>query len=309
MALEAPSQLAFALGAGLFGLCVGSFLNVAIHRYGRTDQTVNHPRRSYCPHCNHTLGWTENLPLASFLMQGGRCRHCRAPISWRYPLVEVLNAGLWLLAAWLAGPQQWPLAAVHCTALSALLVATFVDLDHFEIPDGVSIGGMLVAPLASALVPALHAESLIARSAAGPHGEIGWWEAGLASLAGIAVGAGVLWLIGKLGKLAFGKEAMGFGDVKLLGAAGGFVGPGGAMVALMLASCLGAVVGVANVLRFAALSSGRARRRGRGAELARALRVGRMCGSYIPFGPALAVGIGIALLAWNELAGWIGSRA
>jgi leader peptidase (prepilin peptidase) / N-methyltransferase len=77
----------------------------------------------------------------------------------------------------------------------------------------------------------------------------------------------------------------------------------------MLASCLGAVVGVANVLRFAALSSGRARRRGRGAELVRALRVGRMCGSYIPFGPALAVGIGIALLAWNELAGWIGSRA
>lgn len=196
---------------------------------------------------------------------------------------------------------------MHCVALSALLVTTFVDLDHFEIPDGVSIGGMLVAPFVSALVPSLHAESFLARTLAGPHRDIGWWEAGLTSLVGIAVGAGVLWTIGKLGKLAFRKEAMGLGDVKLLGAAGGFVGPGGAMVALMLASCLGAVLGVANVARFAVASSARARRRGRGAQVARALRVGRMCGSYIPFGPALAVGIGIALLAWNELARWLGS--
>lgn len=299
----------FGAAAGLFGLCVGSFLNVAIHRYGRTDQTVNHPKRSYCPHCNHTLAWYENLPLASFLLQGGRCRHCRAPISWRYPLVEVANALLWLLAAWLTGPAAWPLAAIHCVALSALLVTTFVDLDHFEIPDGVSIGGMLAAPVASALVPSLHGDSYVARLVAGPHRDIGWLEAGAASLVGIAVGAGVLWTIGKLGKLAFRKEAMGFGDVKLLGAGGGFVGPGGALVALMLASCLGAVVGIANVLRFAALSSARARGRGRGAQFARSWRVGRMCGSYIPFGPALAVGIGIALLAWNELAGWLGSLA
>ncbi|MBM3977125.1 MAG: prepilin peptidase [Planctomycetes bacterium] len=303
------TPLGFTVTAGVFGLCIGSFLNVAIHRYDQADQTVHRPRRSYCPHCKHALAWHENLPLLSYLVQGGRCRHCRGRISARYPLVEALNALLWALAAWLGGPQAWALVLVQAVALSALLVATFVDLDHYEIPDGVSIGGMWLAVPVSMLVPDLHADSGLAHWLAGADGRVGWFEAGLTALIGIAVGAGVLWLVGKLGKLVFRKEAMGFGDVKLLGAAGGFVGPGGALAALMLASCLGALIGIANVLRFAWLSSARGRARGRGSQWGRAVRIGRACGSYIPFGPALAIGIGIALLAWNELARWLGSVA
>jgi leader peptidase (prepilin peptidase)/N-methyltransferase len=307
------SQVTFTTAAGLFGLCVGSFLNVAIHRYGRAGQSVSRPRRSYCPRCGHTLSWTENLPLVSYLIQGGRCRHCRVPISPRYPLVEVLNAGLWMLAAWLGGVEAWPLVLVHLVALSALLVATCVDFEHFEIPDGVSIGGLLLAPVASLAVPELHSAGSFARFVeaelhAAPVGAPGRLTALVVSLTGMAVGAGVLWGIGKLGKWCFGREAMGFGDVKLLGAAGGFIGPGGALVALMLGSVAASVFGLGGMLRYAGLSAARARARGRALQFGRSLRVGRVCGRYVPFGPFLALGIGIILLAWKAVSAWIVSR-
>lgn len=294
--------------AAVVGLCVGSFLNVAIHRYGREGQSIGKPRRSYCPHCKATLGWAENLPLISYLIQGGRCRHCRAPISWRYPLVELLTALLWLAAAWRAEPAAWPLALVQCVVLSGLVVATFVDFDCFEIPDGVSIGGMFAAPLASLAVPALHVDSPFAIWLAGPGLEPGRLESLWVCLAGMLSGGGVLLAVGWLGRLAFRREAMGLGDVKLLAAAGGFLGPGAVLGSLVIASLLASIAGVGRMLGFAWVSAARARRRSGNSRWRRALRIGHLFGRYLPFGPYLGMGIGIALLAWNDVVRWVVSR-
>ena len=283
----------------LLGLLVGSFLNVAIHRWPLAGESVGHPRRSRCPSCRHELSWRENVPVLSWVLLRGRCRWCGWRIPWRYPLVEVLNAGLWALAAWLS-PGQHALVVVQSVVLSGLIVATFVDLDHFEIPDEVSIGGMVLAPLASLLVPALHRETWLALELSG--GEIDRTGALIASLAGMAVGGGVLLAIGALGKALFGRDAMGLGDVKLLAAGGGFVGPGGALVALLLGSLVASAVGLANIVRFTLLSRARARARGAQKPLGRSLAVARVLARYLPFGPYLGIGIGIALLAWNDVA-------
>jgi leader peptidase (prepilin peptidase)/N-methyltransferase len=290
---------------GLAGLFVGSFLNVAIHRYPLEGVSVSHPRRSRCPRCEHTLAWYENVPLGSWLVQRGRCRHCGVFIPLRYPLVEGLTCSLWLLGAWVAGgPEGWPLALVHALVLSGLVLATFVDFDCMEIPDSVSIGGMLLGPVCALLVPELHAESWVAREFLGAGGgQVTAVGALASSLAGLAVGWGVLFSVSWLGARAFGKEAMGFGDVKLLGAGGAFVGPGGVLMALMLASILASTVGLVNMGRFYVLVRGRARRRGVPKPISKALHVARILGRYLPFGPYLAAGIGIVLLYWNDVLG------
>jgi leader peptidase (prepilin peptidase)/N-methyltransferase len=288
----------------VFGLFVGSFLNVAIHRLPRPGMTVSKPRRSQCPNCARELTWMENLPLLSWIVQRGRCRGCAWPIPWRYPLVELLTAVLWFLAAWSTPQAQWQLVAVRVLVLSGLVVATFVDFEHFEIPDEVSIGGMILAPVLSFLVPPLHADTYLAHSFSNGAAldRIG---ALLASIAGIAVGGGVLLAVGWLGKLLFRRDAMGLGDVKLLAAAGGFVGPGGALVALVLGSLVASLAGVLNVARFFCLSRSRVRKRGARRRVSRSLASARVAGRYLPFGPYLALGIGIVLLAWNYVLRWI----
>jgi leader peptidase (prepilin peptidase)/N-methyltransferase len=294
------------------GLLVGSFLNVAIYRLPLEGETVSKPRRSRCPECKTMLTWKENVPVFSWLLQRGRCRHCRWPIPWRYPLVELLTAFLfWLVASRVPGLvggegqgpflSAWGLVLVQSVVLAGLVVATFVDFDHFEIPDEVSIGGMFLAPVCSLLVPELHRATRVALElSSGPGVDRGGSLAG--SLAGLLVGGGILWALGWIGSRLYGRDAMGFGDVKLLAAGGGFVGPGGALVALLVASLVASVVGIANMLRFTLLVRARARSRGGRKGLGKALRVGRIAGRYLPFGPYLALGIGITLLAWNDVA-------
>lgn len=301
--LEFPIELQWFWWA-VFGLFVGSFLNVAIYRLPRPGMTVSKPRRSRCPNCARELTWKENIPLFSWLVQRGRCRGCAWPIPWRYPLVELLTALLWFLAAWTTAAGQWDLVAVKVLVLSGLVVATFVDFEHFEIPDEVSIGGMLAAPLLSCLVPALHADTSLARyfSQGATTDRLG---ALIASLAGLAVGGGVLLGIGWLGKLCFRRDAMGLGDVKLLAAAGGFIGPGGALMALVIGSLVASLAGVLNVARFYFLSRARVRQRGAQRSMLRSLASARIAGRYLPFGPYLALGIGIVLLAWNHVVHWI----
>ena len=129
-----------------------------------------------------------------------------------------------------------PLAIVYSVVLSGLVVATFVDFACFEIPDEVSIGGIVLAPIAVLCVPAIHADSTLAGLFADDSsGSVTRAGALAACLAGIAAGGGLLWLIGKVGSRLYGRDAMGFGDVKLLAAGGGFVGPGGALAVLMIA--------------------------------------------------------------------------
>jgi leader peptidase (prepilin peptidase)/N-methyltransferase len=289
---------------GLFGLFVGSFLNVVVHRLPNPDETVSKPARSRCPKCRTTLSWKENIPLLSWLVQGAKCRHCRASIHWRYPLIEASNALLWASAAALApAPLSW-ITLVWCVVFSGLLVATAIDFERFEIPDEVSIGGMVLAPIVSFLLPDLHAMSPV----------VDWMVAegfGLrmaalsTSLLGLAAGGGVLLAIGWVGSRLYGRDAMGFGDVKLLAAGGGLVGPGGALVALIVASLVASVAGVLNMLRFACFLRRRAAHLGRTDSWGWTLRVARVAGRYLPFGPYLALGLGIVLVAWKDvLAHW-----
>lgn len=289
--------------AGAFGLIVGSFLNVVIHRLPIEGESVLRPLRSRCPRCRRELAAWENIPVVSWVLLRARCRSCRWPIPWRYPLVELATAVLWVLAALHApSPQVFALQAL---VLSSLVVASAVDFDRFEIPDEISIGGMWAAPLCSALVPALHADTWIARELSGAGGvdRIG---AALASLAGLAVGGGALLGVGWVGRLLFRRDAMGFGDVKLLAAGGGFVGPGGALLALFLGSIVASAVGALNLVRFLCLSRARVRARRGSKPFTRSLAAARIAGRYLPFGPYLGLGIGIVLLAWKDVRELVG---
>lgn len=287
----------------VMGLFVGSFLNAAIYRLPREDLSVSRPVRSICPNCKKQLAWFENIPLVSWLVQRGRCRGCAASISWRYPLVEALTSLLWLWVAWESGVEHWDLILARVLVVSGLIVATFVDFELFEIPDEVSIGGMVIAPVVSFLVPSLHTHSRLALELSSG-GEVDRTGALLASLIGVAVGYSVLWTVATVAERLYGREAMGLGDVKLLGAAGGFVGPVGALVTLVLASFVGAIVGVLNIARLVCFLRRRVRARGSSRTWSDTLAAARCAGQMLPFGPYLALGTALALVYWNHLRVW-----
>ena len=290
-----PSHLPWV--SALFGLFVGSFLCVVVHRYQIPGQTPSDPKRSSCPECGHLLSWWENIPVISWVALRRRCRSCRVLIPARYPLMELLTASVWWLAA-SATPGDLLLLGIHLLVLSALLTASFVDLDCYEIPDSVSIGGMLLAPLAACAVPALHEHTWIAQWLS-DGSEVTRGASVVASLVGMAAGGGILIMVSRLGSRAFGQDAMGFGDVKLLAAGGGFIGPGGVLVALLLGSVTASAVGIVNLIRFFCLVRGRDRSRGRKRGPARAWRTARVAGQYLPFGPHLALGVALVLLYWE----------
>jgi len=293
------------VGFGVFwtvmGLFVGSFLNVCIHRFPVEGASVWSPSRSHCPGCDRQLGWRENLPVLSWVIQRGRCLGCAAPIHWRYPLVELIGAAAFLVAWRAAAADGWSFLLLDSVVLAALIVATFVDFERYEIPDQVSIGGMWAAPIVSFLLPALHSSGLIAGMLA-PDGPVDGVASLAECLAGMAVGGGVLYGLGWIGKRASGADAMGFGDVKLMAAGGGLVGVEGTFFALLVAVFTGSLIGILNILRWYMVVRARQRRRplsSRGSS--QALRTARVLGRYLPFGPYLALGIGIVLLDWKDV--------
>jgi len=175
----------------MLGCIVGSFLNVCIHRMPLGMSVVSPP--SHCPHCKYSIPWYLNVPLATWLSLGGKCKNCGAPISPRYFLVELLT-GIAFLSCWLVfGKQSAALALIYSIFLAGLLAATFIDLEHFIIPDEITIGGTVVGFVCSIFVPALHnADSLT--------------TAMKRAVLGIVVGAGVIYGILRLGKLLFGRQ-------------------------------------------------------------------------------------------------------
>lgn len=175
----------------VFGCNIGSFLNVCIHRLPLGQSIVSPP--SHCPHCKYSIPWYLNIPLVTWLWLRGKCRNCGAPISVRYFLVELLT-GLTFLACWIAfGRQSAALALVYCVFLSGLIVATFIDFEHFIIPDEITIGGMVVGVVISFFVWKLHDQETRLGSV---------WQ----SLLGLGVGAGLIYAILRLGKLLFGRQ-------------------------------------------------------------------------------------------------------
>ena len=190
----------FAAFAFFLGASIGSFLNVCIYRLP-LDMSVNEPKRSFCPSCRYTIPLYHNIPLVTWLFLRGRCANCGAKISFRYFGVELLTALIFLaiwLKVWVLGrpgwpPQPWALALPYWIMASLFIVATFIDFEHFIIPDEITLGGAAAGVALSFAVPLLHdQESRL--------------FGGLWSLLGAGVGYAALWLVVQLGKLAFGKK-------------------------------------------------------------------------------------------------------
>jgi leader peptidase (prepilin peptidase)/N-methyltransferase len=175
----------------ILGSMVGSFLNVCIHRLPLGESIVRPP--SHCPHCKYSIPWYLNIPLFTWLVLRGKCRNCGAQISIRYYLVELFTAVAFLVCWLTFGPKSAALALIYSLFLAGLIAATFIDYEHFIIPDEITFGGMVLGVICSFLVPVLHAEN-------GVTGSI------RQSLVGIAVGAGLIYTILRLGKLFFGRQ-------------------------------------------------------------------------------------------------------
>jgi leader peptidase (prepilin peptidase)/N-methyltransferase len=175
------------------GSIVGSFLNVCIHRMPLDQSIISPP--SHCPHCQYSIPWYLNIPLVTWLYLKGRCRNCAAPISARYFLVELLTACVFG-AVWLTyGAASAWLAVVYAIFLAGLIAATFIDFEHYIIPDEITLGGAAVGFAVSFALPSLHGQTGIA-------------AAMRESLLGIAVGAGLIYAILRLGKLMFGRQKL-----------------------------------------------------------------------------------------------------
>lgn len=293
----------------LLGLLVGSFLNVVVHRlprmlerdwwaevahalgdaesfqrsFGATapaplagasadlarrlealpEMGLARPR-SACPSCGHGIRWYENIPVLSWLALRGRCAACQTRISLRYPLVELLTATLFAAAGWRFGPQ--PVALLWCGVLATLVALAAIDWDTTLLPDSLTLPLLWAGLLAAAL---------------------GWTGLPLQNaLWGVLAGYLSLWSVYWVFKKVTGKEGMGFGDFKLLAALGAWLGWQAILPIVLMASVIGALVGIAMKLRSS-------------------LREGR----YVPFGPFLAGGGVVVLLAGTErVLGWMGQR-
>ena len=178
------------------GSMVGSFLNVCIHRLPLEESVVSPP--SHCPHCKYSIPAYLNIPLVTWLFLRGKCANCGAPISSRYFLVELLT-GVTFLACWLLfGHQSAGLALVNCLLLSGLIAASFIDLEHFIIPDEITFGGVGAGLVCSFLVPIIH-------------GRVTRWSSVGQSVLGALVGAGLIYFVVRLGKLIFGRQKFSYG--------------------------------------------------------------------------------------------------
>jgi len=192
---DSPMAIFYVACAFFFGAILGSFFNVCIHRWPR-GQSVNNPKRSYCPSCDDAIPFSDNIPLLSWLLLRGRCRGCGAPIAFRYFAVELLTAVVFALIVYF-WPWQQALALLFFA--SVCIVATVVDLEHFIIPDEVTVYAIPFGLAASALVPSLHDKAL-------------WWDGLLSGATGAAVGFAVLWFVVQLGKWLFGRKRFDFPD-------------------------------------------------------------------------------------------------
>ncbi|MEJ2503945.1 MAG: prepilin peptidase, partial [Gemmatimonadota bacterium] len=209
----------FTIYLALVGAALGSFLNVCIYRWPAGESVVR--PRSKCPGCGTPIAWYDNIPILSWVILRGRCRHCGAGISVQYPLVELLVAGIWLGAALWIGPG---LEAVRAAVfLTLLLGIAIIDGRHRIIPDQLSLGGAALG-LAMAAVP-------------------GGFDL-TAALLGAAAGYVFMWLIKIGGEAVFRKPALGVGDIHMMAMIGAFLGLAGSLLTILLGSALGILIGV-----------------------------------------------------------------
>jgi leader peptidase (prepilin peptidase)/N-methyltransferase len=229
----------------VLGCAVGSFLNVVIWRLPR-GLTIGRPKRSFCPRCDHVIRWYDNIPLVSYAWLGARCRDCGGSISARYPIVEGLTGLIFALIYLQQGVNQATelgQVIVMMLVASLLIVGSAVDVDWLIIPDEITFFGLVGGAAAGLLVPGLHVGvepyHTYARLTGMAHldGLVG-------SLIGAAAGGLTVLIFAAIGAAMFRREAMGFGDVKLLAMVGAFFGWKVAIVAFFLAPFVGLLYGI-----------------------------------------------------------------
>lgn len=238
--------------AGVFGAVIGSFLNAFIYRWPLRISMWKRSR-SFCPLCKHNLAWYDNIPILSYLALLGRCRYCRGRIHPRYIVVELITTALFLLVYYQeailnfgrlsphgAPVFNWGTTGIHVAFVAALIGASFIDCLVMRLPNEITIGGMILAPLLSLLVPALH-------PTASEISGIVRVDALFSSFLGMLAGGVTLWIIGVAGEAVLKKPAMGFGDVKLMAFVGGILGWDRALMAIVLGAMIGAIVGGVNL--------------------------------------------------------------
>lgn len=208
----------------IYGLIFGSFANVLIYRMPKNESPVK--PRSYCYNCKTTIKWYDNIPVLSWFILGGKCRRCKAPFSFRYPLVELLTGVLFAMAYWQLGFTYF-LAEV-ILFLFAAVVCTFIDFDHMILPDEFTLSGIIIALLGALVNP----ERVF-----------------LDAFLGFLLGGGFLWLLAYVYFLLSGKEGMGGGDIKLLAWIGALVGWKGVPFVIMFSALSGSLIGVLIALK------------------------------------------------------------
>lgn len=312
------------------GAVFGSFLNVCIYRIPKGLGLSMPP--SHCYQCGHYLRWFHNIPLISYPLQGGKCRYCAASYSGRYFMVELMTALLFLgvFVRYCDPTSGYSLVIFPgFVFLSLLIVGTFTDIDHWIIPDRISLGGAVAGivlagiwplglaphnPLAVSILPFDVPSRLLPVTNA---------------IAGAALGYGGLWLVGALGTMIFRKDAMGQGDMKLFALLGAFLGPENCFYVLVIASLFGSVVGGAG------LALGAMQRRKTPIPAVEPLEPDAVaCEAYVerydltpterlivtraltspgsvgpirhhlPFGPSLAAAAALIFVAWEPIHDW-----
>jgi len=225
----------FVVFAAVLGLLIGSFLNVCIARMPWEYSVVT--PRSHCPQCGQFLSWFENIPVLSYVFLGGRCRHCRRPISLRYPFVELLTAGCFAWAVYGAG---WTWEGFRVCLFSALLIGLiFTDLDWLILPDEFTLGGAAAGLALAAIEPLPVSLMGYFLPSASPR-LASFVEALVASV----LASGLLWAVGTLYMRFRGREGLGLGDVKMIALLGAFLGIQRTLSVLVLGSLAGSIFGL-----------------------------------------------------------------
>ena len=249
-------MLIYSIFVFVFGACIGSFLNVCIYRMPR-GESIAYPG-SRCTECKRHIAWYDNIPLFSFINLRGKCRSCGVGFSYRYFLIELLTAVLLVFLLYYYGVTVK--FFVYSALFASLIAVTFIDFDFKEIPDSISVSGIVIGAFLSLLFPFLH----------GSNSAMGGL---MASLKGIVAGGGIIYATAILGRIVFRRDAMGGGDVKLLAMIGSLLGWKLILLTFFVAPFLGSVFGI--IVK---------------------LKTGE---SEIPYGPFLSMAAFIALL-WGE---------
>ena len=265
-----------------FGAAIGSFLNVVIHRVPN-EQSIVFPN-SACPKCKTAIKPYDNLPIISWLLLRGKCRACSAPISARYPAVELLNAVTWILVLWQVGLS--PILPVYLLFVSAMIALIFIDAEHMILPNVITYPLFIIAIAVRVIFPLVFAQNFFSDTQYWPAtylaGQPAWLVSLFGAIVGALVGGGSLWLVGELWKRLRGVEAMGLGDVKMMAGVGALLGWRAAFLAIFLGAFAGAFIGAIIISR----------------------QKDKDLQTQIPFGIFLGVGSILALLFGENMIAW-----